>query len=222
MGVADLIFEPHPPNFGNQYNFWRCSNDVKMIFLISLLFSDFQRLVCECSVHICSCPWSIFLFINLHVIISFVVLWYFLYQIWYILFRYLIIFLFCRRNFFRRLGKAVIRREITKETEQRRGNIQTRTYPKYFECVVIQCPKIRNEFILHFLQLEFQFLLIKVISVLLHWFLFFYSSVDFYFLFLFYWFLYLPILVSIMFWLSSDIFLKVRWIREHSGLELVK
>ena len=127
VGVAGLIFESHPPNFGNQYRFWRCSNDVKMIFLISLLFSDFQRLVCECSVHICSCPWSIFLFINLHVIISFVVLWYFLYQIWYILFRYLIIFLFCRRNFFRRLGKAVIRREITKETEQRRGNIQTRT-----------------------------------------------------------------------------------------------
>ena len=28
------------------------------LFLISLLVSDFQRLVWECSVHICSCPWS--------------------------------------------------------------------------------------------------------------------------------------------------------------------
>ena len=33
-----------------------------------------------------------------------------------------------------------------------------------------------------FLQLEFQSLLIKVISILLHWCLFFYSSVDFYFI----------------------------------------
>ena len=32
MGVAGLIFEPHPPNFENQYNFWRCLNDIKMIF----------------------------------------------------------------------------------------------------------------------------------------------------------------------------------------------
>ena len=32
MGVADVIFEPHPPNFENLYNFWRCSNDAKMIF----------------------------------------------------------------------------------------------------------------------------------------------------------------------------------------------
>ena len=41
MGVAGLIFEPYPPNFENQYNFWRCSND----FLICLLVSDFQRSV---------------------------------------------------------------------------------------------------------------------------------------------------------------------------------
>ena len=32
MGVAGLIFEPHPPNFQNQYNFFRCTNDVTMIF----------------------------------------------------------------------------------------------------------------------------------------------------------------------------------------------
>ena len=56
MGVAGLIFEPHPPNFANQYNFWRCSKDVQMIFLISLLVSYFQRSVWECSLHICSCP----------------------------------------------------------------------------------------------------------------------------------------------------------------------
>ena len=42
MGVAGLIFEPHPPNFKNQCDFWRCSNDPKMI---SLLVSDFQRSV---------------------------------------------------------------------------------------------------------------------------------------------------------------------------------
>ena len=32
MGVAGLIFEPHPPNFENQYNFWRCLNGTKKIF----------------------------------------------------------------------------------------------------------------------------------------------------------------------------------------------
>jgi hypothetical protein len=32
MGVAGLIFEPHPSNFENLYNFLRCSNDVQMIF----------------------------------------------------------------------------------------------------------------------------------------------------------------------------------------------
>ena len=43
--VAGSIFESHPPNFENQYNFWRCSNDTQIIFLISLLVSDFQRSV---------------------------------------------------------------------------------------------------------------------------------------------------------------------------------
>jgi hypothetical protein len=33
MGVEGVIFESHPPNFENLYNFLRCSNDVKMIFL---------------------------------------------------------------------------------------------------------------------------------------------------------------------------------------------
>ena len=30
--MASPIFEPHPPNFENQYNFWRCWNDINMIF----------------------------------------------------------------------------------------------------------------------------------------------------------------------------------------------
>ena len=32
MGMAGLVFEPHPPNFQNQYNFFRCTNDITMIF----------------------------------------------------------------------------------------------------------------------------------------------------------------------------------------------
>ena len=32
MGVAGLIFEPHPLNFEDQFNFWRCSNDAKIFF----------------------------------------------------------------------------------------------------------------------------------------------------------------------------------------------
>ena len=46
------MFEPHPPNFENLYNF----SDVQMIFWLSLLVSNFQRSVWECSVHSCSCP----------------------------------------------------------------------------------------------------------------------------------------------------------------------
>ena len=52
MGMVGLIFEPYPLNFENQYNFWRCSNDARIIFLISLLVSNFSV---ECSVHSCSC-----------------------------------------------------------------------------------------------------------------------------------------------------------------------
>jgi len=44
MGVAGLIFEPRPLNFENQHNFWRCLNDIKTFFLISLLVSDFQKI----------------------------------------------------------------------------------------------------------------------------------------------------------------------------------
>ena len=32
-GVASLIFEPDPPYFANQYNFWRCTNDISMILV---------------------------------------------------------------------------------------------------------------------------------------------------------------------------------------------
>ena len=42
MGVAGLIFEPHPPNFENQYNFWGCSNDAKMIFWFLYRFHIFK------------------------------------------------------------------------------------------------------------------------------------------------------------------------------------
>ena len=66
MDMASIMFEPHPPNFENLYNFW----DVEMIFRLSLLvffkipkivLSEdplywFQRSVWECSVHSCS-PW---------------------------------------------------------------------------------------------------------------------------------------------------------------------
>ena len=42
MGVAGLIFEPPPPNFENQYNFWRCSIDAKMIFWYLYWFQIFK------------------------------------------------------------------------------------------------------------------------------------------------------------------------------------
>ena len=53
IGVAGSMFEPHPPNL----QLLRCSNDVEMIFGLSLLVSNFQRSVWECSIHSCSCPW---------------------------------------------------------------------------------------------------------------------------------------------------------------------
>ena len=55
MGVAGLIFEPRPPNFENQYNFGRCSNDAKMIFWHLYWFQIFKD-QCGVFVHICSCP----------------------------------------------------------------------------------------------------------------------------------------------------------------------
>ena len=33
MGVASLVFDPHPPNFTNLHNFSRCTNDITMTFL---------------------------------------------------------------------------------------------------------------------------------------------------------------------------------------------
>ena len=45
MGMAGLIFEPRPPNIENQYNFWRCLIDSKMIFFLSLQVLNFQRSV---------------------------------------------------------------------------------------------------------------------------------------------------------------------------------
>ena len=41
-GTTGLIFEQHPPNAGNQYNLWRCSNDFKMIFLFLYRFQIFK------------------------------------------------------------------------------------------------------------------------------------------------------------------------------------
>ena len=32
MGVASLVFDPHPPNFANLHNFLRCTNDITMTF----------------------------------------------------------------------------------------------------------------------------------------------------------------------------------------------
>ena len=53
MGVTDLIFEPRPPNFENQYTFWRCLN-IKMIFWFHNWFQIFKdQCSGECSVHIC-------------------------------------------------------------------------------------------------------------------------------------------------------------------------
>ena len=40
IGMAGLIFQPHPPNFENQYNF--CSNDPEMIFWFLYWFQIFK------------------------------------------------------------------------------------------------------------------------------------------------------------------------------------
>ena len=50
MGVAGLIFEPRPPNFENQYNFWRCLNGIKTFFDISISFR-FSKISVECTLH---------------------------------------------------------------------------------------------------------------------------------------------------------------------------
>ena len=48
MGVAGLIFEPHPSNFENQYNFLRSSNDAKMIFWVIYCFQKSVWSICSC------------------------------------------------------------------------------------------------------------------------------------------------------------------------------
>ena len=42
IAVAGSIFEPHPPNFGNQYNFRRCSNNDEMNFWFLNWFQIFK------------------------------------------------------------------------------------------------------------------------------------------------------------------------------------
>ena len=42
VGLAGSIFEPHPPNFGNQYNFRRCSNNDEMNFWFLNWFQIFK------------------------------------------------------------------------------------------------------------------------------------------------------------------------------------
>ena len=43
MGVAGLIFKPHPPDFQNQDNFWRWSNDISMIFWYPCRLKIFKK-----------------------------------------------------------------------------------------------------------------------------------------------------------------------------------
>ena len=42
-GMAGSIFEPHPPNFQNQDNFWKWSNDITMIFWYLCWFKIFKK-----------------------------------------------------------------------------------------------------------------------------------------------------------------------------------
>ena len=49
MGVAGLIFEPHPSYFANQCIFLRCTNDVCMTFWYIYWFQIYkkpQRVIC--------------------------------------------------------------------------------------------------------------------------------------------------------------------------------
>ena len=55
MGVAGVIFEPHPPNFENLYTFKDVQMMLKRFFDVSTDFR-FSKISVECSVHICSCP----------------------------------------------------------------------------------------------------------------------------------------------------------------------
>ena len=42
-GMTGLILKPHPPNFQNQDNFWRWSNDITMIFFKSLMVLELAK-----------------------------------------------------------------------------------------------------------------------------------------------------------------------------------
>ena len=43
MGMASLIFDPHPPNFANLHNFLRCTNDIIMTFWNSFWFQIYKK-----------------------------------------------------------------------------------------------------------------------------------------------------------------------------------
>ena len=58
MGMAGLIFEPHPPNFEISTTFEDVQLMLKLFFDFSTGFR-FSQISVECSVHICSCPWMI-------------------------------------------------------------------------------------------------------------------------------------------------------------------
>ena len=55
MGVAGIIFEPHPPNFEIYTTFKDVQMMLKIFFLIFTGFR-FSKISVECSVHLCSCP----------------------------------------------------------------------------------------------------------------------------------------------------------------------
>ena len=42
-GMASLYFELHPPNFANQHNFFRCTNDVTKIFWYLYWFHIYKK-----------------------------------------------------------------------------------------------------------------------------------------------------------------------------------
>ena len=56
MCLAGLMFDQHPPNFEDLYNFLKCSNDIIMILWYLYWFQVFKVAFWECSVHTCSCP----------------------------------------------------------------------------------------------------------------------------------------------------------------------
>ena len=55
MGMAGLIFEPHPPNLKINTSFEDVQMMLKLFFDFSIGFR-FSKISVECSVHICSCP----------------------------------------------------------------------------------------------------------------------------------------------------------------------